>query len=316
MPTKRRHGSKGRNAAATEEADELFKIRFEDALGDQQITTKLASIIRSTNQDLLDNITSLRSEVRSLRKELGERDAAIASLQSEVQVLRQENDALEQYGRRNNLRISGIAEVNLGTNETEDTTAAIVSLANEVLKVEPPLAASDIEVSHRLQKPRNARSGEPRPIIVRFRSKAERYRVISNRKNLKSYNEDQDFKVYINEDLTAARAKLFSTVRKLQKQKHFAQVWTYNGNIRVKDLQGSVKPVKNADDIKKYLPHVTIEWCNSDDRYMIIYQYTWQCIESYMKHWIPYSWTCWLCIWMTTNVCTWYMLLHIYCSQC
>ena len=54
-------------------------------------------------------------------------------------------------------------------------------------------------------------------------------------------------------------AKLSSTVRKLQKQKHFAQVWTYNSNIHAKDFQGSVKPINNADDIKKYLSNVTIE---------------------------------------------------------
>ena len=127
-----------------------------------------------------------------LRKELGERDATIAHLQDEVKELRLAIDALEQYGRRNNLHISGIPESVLAEGENEDTTASVVNLTNTVLQLDPPLHPSDIEVSHRLRKPRNAKPSEPRPIIVMFRAKAERYRVISNRKNLRPYNESKD----------------------------------------------------------------------------------------------------------------------------
>ena len=246
------------NAGTVQDQDALFKLRFEEALGDTQVATKLARIIRSTNQDMLDGIDALRAEVRSLRKELGERDATIAHLQDEVKELRLANDALEQYGRRNNLRISGIPESALAEGENEDTTAAVVNLANTVLQLDPPLHPSDVEVSNRLRKPRNAKPSELRPIIVRFRSKAERYRVISNRKNIKPYNESKDVKVFINEDLTSARAKLFSTVRLLFRQKHFSQVWTYNGCIKVKDLQGTVKSINSIDDVKNCLPDVRI----------------------------------------------------------
>ena len=57
------------NAGTIQDQDALFKLRFEEALGDAQVATKLARIIRSTNQDLLDGIDALRAEVRSLRKE-------------------------------------------------------------------------------------------------------------------------------------------------------------------------------------------------------------------------------------------------------
>ena len=246
------------NAGTAQDPDTLFKLRFEEALGDTQVAGKLAKIIRSTNQDMLDGIDALRAEVRSLRKELGERDAIIEDLQAEVKGLRLVNDALEQYGRRNNLRISGIPESALDEGENEDTTAAVVDLANTVLQLDPPLQPSDIEVSLRLKKPRKAKPTEPRPIIVRFRSKAERYRVISNRKNLRPSNDTKDIKVYINEDLTTARAKLFSTVRLLFRQKHFTQVWTYNGCIKVKDLRGTLKSINSIDDVKNCLPDINI----------------------------------------------------------
>ena len=119
MASKNQRHSKGRRGDSNTEAEDLFRLNFQEALEDTQIADKLARIIRSTNQDLLDSLGSLRSEVRSLRKELSDRDAAIANLQAEVKVLRQDNDALEQYGRRNNLRISGIPEVNLQPEQTE-----------------------------------------------------------------------------------------------------------------------------------------------------------------------------------------------------
>ena len=170
-----------------------------------------------------------------------------------VYQLRDHNDALEQYGRRSSLRISGIPE-----EEEEDTTAAVVLLANEVLELDPPLQPTDIDVSHRLRKPRNVRQRIPAPIIVRSMTRKVRYRVISERKKLNNYNEDKQIKVYINEDLTTTRAQLFAKVRKLQKNQFFKQVWTFNGNIKVTDLQGHVKSINNLDDAQKCLPNINI----------------------------------------------------------
>ena len=242
----------------TSDEDVAFKLRLEEALDDPKIAAKFAGIVRSGNQELLASISSLHAEVQSLKATLKDRDAAIADLQAEVRKLRDDHDSLEQYGRRNNLRISGVPEPKLEPEEVEDTTATIVDLANSALKLDPPLQVSDVEVSHRLKKPRNAKDGDPRPIIVRFRSKQERFHVISNRRHMKDYNDENSTRIYINEDLTASRAKLFSTVRQLQKKKYFNQAWTYNGTIRVKDMQGMVKIISNTDDIKTCLPNVDL----------------------------------------------------------
>ena len=75
---------------------------------------------------------------------------------------------------------------------------------------------------------------------------------------MKDYNDENSTRIYINEDLTASRAKLISTVRQLQKKKYSNQAWTYNGTIRVKDMQGMVKIISNTDDIKTCLPNVDL----------------------------------------------------------
>ena len=46
--------------------------------------------------------------------------------------------------------------------------------------------------------------------------------------------------------------------RLLHKRKYFSQVWTYNGGIRVKDLQGTVKTIANTGDIQKLLPDIDL----------------------------------------------------------
>ena len=213
-----------------EEREVLFKLAMEQALGDHQIQAKIKETVKAANQALLEIVSSLRDEVRSLRTAIADRDATITALQSELQLLQEDHDALEQYGRRNGLRISGLPE-----KENEDTTTAIVDLANEVLKVEPPLQREDISISHRLKKPRNARAQEPAPIIVRFLRRVDRNRVISERKKLKDYNQDQDIQIYLNEDLTTWRAKLFAKVRALQKKETFQTnldlQWEYQGNV-------------------------------------------------------------------------------------
>ena len=239
---------KGSTSQPSEE-DVLFRLRLVEALIDQQVADKIAQIIRAGNQNLLDSLSSLRAEIKSLRAELADRDVTIVNWRGQIQRLREDHDALEQYGRRNNLRVSGIPEPNLQQGETKDTTSAVVNLANEVLKLDPPLQNSHIEVSHRLKKSRHARSEDPRSIIVHFRSKSERFQVISNRKELKNYNATNDNKVFINEDLTAMGAKLFSTVRALHRKKQFQQVWTYNCTIRVKEMQRTVQIIHNNEDI-------------------------------------------------------------------
>ena len=237
----------------SEEQDVTFRLSFQEALDDPVIANKLARIVKSTNQDLIDSVNSLVAEVRSLKASLAQRDATIAELRGEIKKLREDHDALEQYGRRNNLRISGIPE-----KENEDTTEAVMKIASEVMELDPPLQPGDIEVSHRLPKPRNSKPGQPRQIIVRFRSKATRYRLISNRKNLREYNNENDCKIYINDDLTSTRARLFSTVRSLQKKRLFDQVWTYNGNVKVKDNTGHVVSIGNLEDVKQCLPDVDL----------------------------------------------------------
>ena len=233
-----------------DEQETAFRLSLVEAFNDQAIVDKLTRIVQGANKDLVDSISSLRSEVISLRSALADCDTQIEALQTEVQQLCDANDALEQHGRRYSLRICGISDIQ------EDTTEALVSLANNVLELQPQLTVKDISVSHRLPKRRYAPAEEPQPIIARFVSRADRDRVIKARKHLKDYNRAQNTKIYINENLTATSAKLFAMSRSLQKKGYLMETWTYNGSIKVKTNEGVIKTFTNSTHFRHILPDV------------------------------------------------------------
>ena len=106
----------------------------------------------------------------------------------------------------------------------------------------------DLRLNKRLSK----------PSIRRWFGTPSRSLTWKNRKHLKAVNIGKPVKIYINEDLTTQRAKLFSVGRSLLKDKHIEQVWTFNDNIKIKTLSGHVKSIQNMNDFKACLPNVNI----------------------------------------------------------
>ena len=82
--------------------------------------------------------------------------------------------------------------------------------------------------------------------------------MIQERKKMKDFHQDKTVKVYVNEDLTSKMAKLFSTVRSLQKRKHLKQTWTYNGNIKVTMPNGNIRTISNLADLQALVPDETL----------------------------------------------------------
>ena len=243
---KERSASQG--APSAEEQDSSFKLAFVEALNDPEVVRGLTKLIREANKDILEVVGNLRAEVKSLRDTVQQRDASINKLQLELSDLHMKYDALEQHGRRSSVRISGIPESEVDTDE------AVVAIANDLLQLQPPLAARDIDVSHRLPSRRD--SAEPRAVIVRFMMRKDRARFIAARKKLHPVNETRQHKLYINEDLTTFRAQLFSATRSQQKKGHIEQAWTFNGNIKIKDRRGQVKSIFSLDQLRKAIPEV------------------------------------------------------------
>lgn len=193
--------------------------------------------------DLLDSISSDENEFKQaisliLNKENFKNALAgvfvteVTQLRNELSDLYLRIDEMEQYSRRNCLKITGIPEEK---NENTDTLALNV-FNNLVLKENTKkISVKDISRSHRVGKydPRR----KTRDIIVKFTSYRDRAKVYGNKKNLKSYNNNpskQTGRIFINEALTTRRFELYGKTRDLVKKKKIDSTWTYDGRIYVK----------------------------------------------------------------------------------
>lgn len=171
---------------------------------DDEVTT-VQRIIKELTPMLVTVITesvtaAVQKEITNLKQQLKEEQSATAQYaQQQVLHMHYEKDRLEQYGRKDSVRISGVAET-----EGEKVEEVIKKIA-EAAGVE--METKDISACHRLGR----RGQRPRNIICRFVSRQTKSELMKKRKELKGKEGFQG--VFINDDLTQMRQKLFGIVR-------------------------------------------------------------------------------------------------------
>ena len=178
-----------------------------------EIVTPLVTAITSSMCDVLHKAVNElrdRDEERS-RKKSSDADTA---LMAKLRVLTYKNDSLEQYSRRENVRIHGL----------EETAEREVNLEKRVLgllqKAGTQLTEKDIAACHRTGKPRNG----SRPVLVRFVSRKSKVTIMKSKRNLK----DKNPRVFINDDLTSLRSRLLGYIKSID---NVEKAWTIDGRI-------------------------------------------------------------------------------------
>jgi hypothetical protein len=165
----------------------------------------IVKAVESATKSITEDLRALKEEVSSLKEELVAKDFKIRHLETTV-------DDLEQYGRRNNLRIFGIPE-----RDNEKTDDIVIDVASKIGVV---LDSSCIDRSHRVGK----KGTHHRPIIVKFTSYAHRRSVFSQKKLLKGT------KITVREDLTKSRLNLMKNAVSAYSEK---RVWSIDGVIKI-----------------------------------------------------------------------------------
>ena len=190
--------------------------KFEEIINSQNfLNQELETVKRSVkdinNLELPKKAHILMKEVETLKKHIVEHEKM--------------HDALDQYQRRENLEFHGIpVTLNENTNHIIKTM---------VKKLNVDLKEDDISTSHRLPSANNRTPG----IIVKFTNRDLRNLIYQKRRNLIGVN---DFKIpgmtnlFINENLTPMRRKLFSLVFKKKIELKYKFLWTQNGDIYVR----------------------------------------------------------------------------------
>ena len=141
--------------------------------------------------------------------------------------------------------------------EGENTNKIVIKVA-KMLNVS--LSSDQISTSHRLQtrlKPKNSEPAASPPIIVRFLSRDVRNQLSANRKlartaNLQEFLLQGAENIYINENLTQSRKKLFWHAKQKAIASNFKFYLSVNGNVYVrKSSDPDSLLIKNIDDISK-----------------------------------------------------------------
>ena len=162
-------------------------------------------------------------------------------------------DNLEQYGRRDNLEIHGIPEMN------NESTNEIVKSVAKALNVD--LDEIQISTSHRLAQPKRDRQQQSKsyqspPIIVRFSDRDKRNEIFRKKKMLRS-NPSVNLTfgyVYVNitENLTKRRKTLFNTAKLAKRDLQLRFLWTSQGRIRLgRDSESEIVNASSLSDLYK-----------------------------------------------------------------
>ena len=133
----------------------------------------------------------------------------------------------------------------VSNNELEGLVCKALSLTGSEVYLD------DIETYHRLKKKEN--------VIIKFKSRKLKYRVIKNRKIMKNKSKElNDLKfsnnLYISESMCAGNHSLFFKCRKLKKARKIFNTWFFNNAINVQlNQNGEIHKVFHTEDLAALL---------------------------------------------------------------
>ena len=232
-----------------EMTSEQFALFLVEACKQPDIRKMIADIASPKDEQFSDDASAeVHRQMKPLRNQLSEKDAELTRLRNVIRDQQMMLDDLEQHGRRDSLRITGVPE----NPEHDNTDEAILKISEEI-KCDPKVEPRDIAVSHRVGK---STEGRPRQILVKFATRNVRERVFKARTKLKNVNkrEENNMKanIYVNEDLTRFRAGLAKEARSLKTNGKISDTWTMYGKILVKDSFGHVKVINRLEELQNY----------------------------------------------------------------
>ena len=197
------------------------------------IETLVQSVVTEVSKSFATRIETLEKENKSLRSE-------VKLLTGRISTLETASETAEQYSRRNCLRVVGVTE-----SPYEVTDDIVMDIASET---GANISPADIDRSHRLKQPSHWTT--PKSMIIKFatyRARNAFYRARSELKGNARYG-----KVFINEDLTSFRSKLFKSARKLYKDKLIQNCWTFDGRVFIKDLNDKQHLITKPSELEEF----------------------------------------------------------------
>ena len=193
-----------------------------------------------------DDISEMRNEIiKNLVEENKKLQEKAKNLEEKVKKIAISTEATNQYGRRNNIEISGIPDY-VNDEDLEETVKDILE------EIDVKTKKRDMEACHRLPPTRNNKN---KKVIVRFVNRKTCENALKAKKkllnvNMESLNFYKNTKIYINENLNKYFQYLSFRCRELKSSK-IINNYKYQNEmflIRFDDGMGKEKTTKITDD--------------------------------------------------------------------
>lgn len=176
-------------------------------------------------------------------------------LEAKIETLEISSNNLQQYGRRNNLEISGIPDT-IPSNELEDK-------AIEIFKaIDVDVEKSNIEACHRLGK-KNTGTNSTKT-IVRFVNRKYCKNALINRKKLRTIDTStvglNNCNLFMNENLTPMNNTISYKCRVLKRSGLIHSTFTKDGVVHICKGEGD-NPIKlqHENKLKELFPRFTFD---------------------------------------------------------
>ena len=190
--------------------------------------------IRKSINSVKDEVINLKETVNKRLQEDNEklRDKC-RKLENKLNTVETSLDALEQYGRRNNIVITGIPD-SVQDTDLESTMTSILSDIDVIVE------SSEVEDCHRIGK-----SNVSKKTIIRFNNRKYCKQALLNRKRLETLNYSKHQfgsgrNVFINENLTIRNEQLAFNCRQLKRKNRYLlrllkMVWHISSTMKTQD---------------------------------------------------------------------------------
>ena len=184
-----------------------------------------------------DEIIDLKEViVQNLHNECNRLNNVVSKMSLKIVDLESKCNSLEQYGRRNNLEISGIPD-SVDQTDLEDKVVEIFD------KIGVDLSNDEIEACHRIGKSKD----NSKTTIIHLVNRKKCKSALFNRKKLRNIDTSSinlpNAQIYINENLSPANQALAFYGRKLKRAGLIFNCYTFDGVVQIKRTQHE-KPKK------------------------------------------------------------------------
>lgn len=221
---------------ATKEDVTTFKQQVIQQVKDLTVeVVKRIDVVEGQVLEIENKANKVEKDVKVLQGKTSRHQSSISELERRIQTLEREQNDIQQYSRRWNLRVYRVPEAKGET--MKDCTKKVCDIFTDLVGVQ--VKSENIEVAHRSGKP----GPKPRPILVRFFDRKDRDEVLRNRRKLKNKG------YVIDEDLTFANYQLS---KKAAAHTATMSVWSSNGKILARLKNGQVVKLDihcNVDEV-------------------------------------------------------------------